>query len=437
MFGKEIKKKKKFFGNFNTFEFFNKIKRIGAVSANGFVNELEYEREGYKSYAVLKSSRDNNSDNLFYEAFVGVFINKLCLKYPCFMETYSSNIYNEDTILYEILSSNKNIVNINSNDLKQGLKYCLSDCNNYKQFLIDDNIHYSCLNSTRFSVLNQHIKNAKSLNELMNKEKMNPSFYSYDLIVILYQVYSVLGGISNNFTHYDLHTGNLLLYTPLHGKFVKMNYHYSDGTIVSFNTYYISKIIDYGRSFFDDNNEGISSLLLKTKIKGIKQNINPDNSGYGWLITTGEHHIDSSKKNISHDLRLLRMIKNNISNYEDDDITKKFFVLFKNLKYDGQYGTEEVLTNSKLYVKNVVDAHYQLKNLVIDNLLQMKSNNPTTFPDEDLLGTMDIYLDGSSKPMTYRTNKLYENSSNNPTLIMQTAEPPLLKLQPKPIPPRG
>jgi hypothetical protein len=59
-FGKERKKIFDFFNGFSKFDYLKKTRAIGAKSSNGFVKELEYEREGYKAYAILKSSKQQN-----------------------------------------------------------------------------------------------------------------------------------------------------------------------------------------------------------------------------------------------------------------------------------------------------------------------------------------------------------------------------------------
>jgi len=49
-FGRESEKIKDFFNGFVNFDFIVKpIKKIGEPSTNGFVHEIKYEREGYKS----------------------------------------------------------------------------------------------------------------------------------------------------------------------------------------------------------------------------------------------------------------------------------------------------------------------------------------------------------------------------------------------------
>ena len=93
-FGKERKKIFNFFNGFTKFDFLKNMRTIGAASVNGFVKELEYEREEYKAHAILKSSMEEESDNLMYEFFVGQSINENFLNnMPCFIETYGHYKY--------------------------------------------------------------------------------------------------------------------------------------------------------------------------------------------------------------------------------------------------------------------------------------------------------------------------------------------------------
>lgn len=71
-----------------------------------------------------------------------------------------------------------------------------------------------------------------------------------DVPGILYQGYFALHCLRKKFTHYDLHINNFGFYKPFSDKYIVM--HYVDGpNEVTFPTEYISKIIDYGRCFYD------------------------------------------------------------------------------------------------------------------------------------------------------------------------------------------
>ena len=117
-FGKETKNIKRVFNDFKLDRAdSHKLRRIGLVSMQGFIVEVEFTRSGYTAHGVLKSSKTARSDNLFYEAFVGIFINKLTAFFPCFVETYASYFY-EDKTLYEKLKEGGSV---NKRELVKGL----------------------------------------------------------------------------------------------------------------------------------------------------------------------------------------------------------------------------------------------------------------------------------------------------------------------------
>jgi hypothetical protein len=434
MFGRQKERIKKLFNNFYSFDFMKSHKKIGSESSNGFVHELEYERKEhkttYQSYAVLKSSQDSGSNNLLYEAFVGVYVNKLCVRFPCFVETYGSLVYknigSETTSLYVKLFKGES--GINKTEFSNSLTL-FSDCNKYSNFFNNHNLSVSNECSTSFSVLVQHIKNAKTFHDHF-KSGDKPL---HELITILYQIYSVLSILSENFTHNDLHNGNVLLYTPTEGRFIRMNYHYPDNSVVSFNTNYISKIIDYGMSYFRDDKTNISTDTFKTKIDSFEK-------------IKDSYNLLPKKHDNKEDLWLLLIVK---------DFNKLY-------KFPYSSFDDEILNNIKNEYSEDKDIHYShqgLKSFVQSHEIQSVMLNTNLFPADKLLGTMDIYLDGSERPMTYKpyskpaspaakpsTSSAAKPSTSSatkpaskpsPSVAEQPSRHPDIQLAQRQIPPRG
>ena len=244
-FGKEIVKINSFFSNFTDFKYVVSSRSIGEKSVNGFVKELKYSREGYDSYAVLKSSLTidpnqpgNYPDNLMYEYEIGKFINKMNTIFPCFLETYG--MFKYDSELWEKASdSNTNNIKMSVSDLKSDLTQ-----------LHDIDYSVGCENPKLIAILIQHIKNAITMNSFMQsglnhttKTKMM-NFLNYEIIGIIYQIYMPLFCLKNEFTHYDLHENNVLLYKPFSDSVMTYHYHFISGETVSFKSRYIAKIID-------------------------------------------------------------------------------------------------------------------------------------------------------------------------------------------------
>jgi hypothetical protein len=413
MFGKEISKIKRVFNDFKLDHTDStQIHRIGSVSNNGFVVELPFTREGYTVYSVLKSSASPHSDNLFYEAFVGVFINKYARFFPCFVETYASYIYQDENI-YDKL---KNGSSVNKTDFVAGV--IENKPLNYHTFLDVSLLKKSCEKSQYFAVLTQHIKDATNMHEQTWYLRKDKDFFTVHLASYLFQIYCPLSGLGQLFTHYDLHTGNVLIYTPSvckrtggvisyssSDKYIRMIYHYKNGTTVEFNTFGIAKIIDYGRSFINDGSI-TSSVNFYDKLCQADESCG-FSSGYS--ILEHEHSygsfnfICSQKRNISHDLRLVNDIWKTPGKYSGDNATPMRTIM-ASLVYKEEYGTPEVQNTYYKHpgdkIKNVNDMHLALKHL-IQNESYFKEENERIFQGKTKIGEMHIAAD-DFKIMEYK-----------------------------------
>lgn len=325
------------------------------------------------------------------------------------------------------------------------------------------------------AVLVQHIHKARSIDGFVKEFSGNKAFCTFHLPQYLYQVYAPLGMLSNEFNHYDLHTDNVVLYrigneqanrdrlreiavggVPNNGQYITMKYHYPGGEVVSFNTFDIAKIIDYGRSYFsytDEKNKKTYSSnnyhqFLRTAIeanddkrenknlpserkKGDYTKKQCHNLSYDELededIYGSYHYICSNKRNKSHDLRLASMIRRKLlnqfrvrdkkwvatyfdANNEEGKLVKKMLealyykdeYLVDRGKKDKGYGTPEVdessyngLENlkSEASIRNVEDMHLALKDLLRTEYFQQM--NTELFKTYQKIGEMNIYMDGS------------------------------------------
>jgi len=298
--GKEMKVIRDYFEGFSDFHYLESpVKQIGKVSNNGFVKELKFNRGGYSSYAILKSALNTDSDNLVYEYQVGQYVNKMCKYFPCFLETYGLYFYKYDAAWRHIRDSLNNTKEVFKNSLvKQG------------------NIDYekACEKSKFAAILIQHIKNATTLKDLLISPSL-ANFVNGELVLILYQIYYTLSELSSTYTHYDLHMDNVLVYTVENSKYIQYHYHTYGGLVTSFKSKYIVKIIDYGRSFFDDKDENINSKKIRNeqicKIGKCRPNCG-DYFGFQFLLdkmSDDSYYIDSAQPNRSHDLRLLYLVQ--------------------------------------------------------------------------------------------------------------------------------
>jgi hypothetical protein len=426
-FGKESKTIKKHFDEFGDLNLLSKpAKTIGSVSANGFVKELTFERNGYVANAVLKSSTSVDSDNLFYEGLVGQALNEYGQLYPCFLETYGTYKYNS-THVYNEMKNNK-LTN------KNVLPHAIKKISDGEMIDFVNELGTACEDPTKIAVMIQHLKDVETLGDSMRNPALGSMFVSRELLYVLYQIYMPLATLRHNFTHYDLHTNNVLLYEPVKGSYIQYHYHITDdmGTrIVKFKSRYIAKIIDYGRCYFkivdpDPSNEADSKAIYDEVIcKEPKCKDCGYNRGFGWLKHTPymlkyRSYICSQKPNISHDLRLLYIIKKNaditssIPTYWYGD-SNLLLDLLKKIQYGVNVelnadkkliqktnpnapvysGTEENTTSGfPASINNVVDACIGLEQIISGTVCQY--NNDWQYSSYTKLGDLHIYNDGKT-----------------------------------------
>jgi hypothetical protein len=424
-FGTNRKKILKFFDNFTDFKYVvSPIRKIGQVSENGFVKEIKYEKNGYVSFAVLKSSAAKDADNLVYEYIVGQFINKLAHIYPCFLQTYGLYYYKTETYWKQ----SRDTANISSETMKASIEP-ENQIYNYGKM---------CENSKHAAILIEHVKDAKSLGDLIKSKNQGifHSFLLYHLAYVLYQVYMPLSQLKSIFTHYDLHLDNILIYEPVKGKYIEYNYHLDNGDIVKFKSPYIVKIIDYGRCYYkydtEVNNPNPLTIYRKVCFEAKCRIRNKDFSiksrcgrdmGFGWLdpyLNKDDFFISSSMNNQSHDLRLLNEINikckldNGTSRIELSHFTPDeqqsilaLINMIKKVKYGfgiseskyKNYGTKPNETSGlPSKINNVEDAEKALREIILTNQF-MKVINDSYYDIDDKLGDMHIYSD--NRPMRF------------------------------------
>ena len=392
--------------------------------ANGEVTKIVYQKDNLKTVAIIKKSLNNEADNLFYEYIVGkYFINRIKNCFPCFCETYA--LYSDNVELDKSRQDTKRITKITDKLLKE-----------------------TCIEPQKFSVLSEFVESVGSLHNIIFKQKSMLENKDYSI----FQVYFALAVLRKNFTHYDLHADNVILYVPKPGHYIQYHYVFNDKTI-SFKSQYCVKIIDYGRCFFDneflfsyktnasiqgnridelvmskftkftDPKDFESSKNLHEKLRTIKNgcfkksvgDYGDDIEGYGYFFkdirnrydVADTYHIDFSKKNESHDVKLF------------DYIYK-----FNNIIYNETYGTKED-TNpgikpvfEKTKFKNVYDVCQFLASTIENE----KAENDAMYSDPTKeIGELKVYSDGRemefslTNPIVRPNLKPIKTKSNNIT----------------------
>lgn len=402
-FGKNSVDIKLFFNNFTDFRYANAhLKRLGEPSNNGFVNEISFEREKYKAHSIIKSSAKVFTDNLFYEYLCGLVINEWSLRFPCFLETYGLFLYKnneswskiKNNRITTVASFEKQVSLLNNNKL------------HFNSNLFEELLKNSCLRSKHIAIMIQHLKNAVTLEDFFNNEINKNYFVNNDLVIFLFQIYFPLHVLNNNFTHYDLHTSNVLLYKPYSNGYIHYHYILSNGKTIQFKSPYMIKIIDYGRSFFKNDAFNSKDILNKLCLTSECDPNCGGDYGFAWLNKTGpirsQSYILSSVSNKSHDLRLLYIVKSNFKSFKIEKPQKNVFSLYnnliKNLKYNTDYGTPEAKENKyPKYIETVSDAFKGLTDLLLDPEFINRNNIDTL----NFLKIGDLYVYEDGRPMKF------------------------------------
>lgn len=240
------------------------IRKIGGNSANGVAElvcfskteKLPEERgrnlyANYRMFNVIKVSREAIVDNNYYEFLVGLCLNKLKRYVPNFLFTFS---YLE--LSHEAIREMDKVNNygVNSDFLKN--PRAITKKVDYTDTTMSLNEHFetSCKHSEYSAILIEGLPNSITLYEWIKT-----NFNHKEFINILFQIYYTLDKFKNYFTHYDLHSKNILLQKIPDNKYITIEY---EGLEV-IKTQYIPVIIDYGRCFIDCKIFGLPEIISK------------------------------------------------------------------------------------------------------------------------------------------------------------------------------
>ena len=120
----------------------------------------------FDNQKIMETSNKKYADNLAYEAFVGRFINKQKIRFPCFLETYG---------LYYNSHHDKKITTFKKMDIN-------------KESLIR-----SCNYPLSIGIMIENIKESQTLDyvitENIYQDTKYVEFMNNDLLYILYQIY--------------------------------------------------------------------------------------------------------------------------------------------------------------------------------------------------------------------------------------------------------
>jgi len=410
-------------------EYIKEIYRIGDDSANGFINIITNTDRTKK---ILKSSRKTHSDNLFYEYMAGLYVNKLAEHFPCFIKTESLFLYKNNTEWLRMKNKSREQGENQSHTITSGtnissyLTEIHTSTSKINRSQLAGYLKFACENSQFLAISLEHIDSTQSLYDLLTTISNTDSD---DLLFLLYQIYMPLSILSEHFTHHDLHYENVMIIKTPENTYYDYEYTLKDGTIITFKSPYMAKIIDYGRCFFEDAD--ISSKEIYQTICDVRECSKSTSSSwipipsllYNLLVkmvggTCGEafgfsHKEFATTNNKCHDLRLLSFVldalrKSNPFLLIQNHSLTQLGILFERLLYEdyNKYFpptcTDETLYHytgvnlglfkkDENYIYNVNDAHRVIKTFI--SLENSKSKNFDKYKDQKSIGTHRIFED--------------------------------------------
>jgi len=393
-FGRETERLKIFFDGFTTFKYAIEPAILISSGANGFTNEIIFERDGYKVSTVLKSAIKLTSDNLYVEAYNGFkYINEFNKYFPSWLETYGAFKYNNKTLWKKLQRENEYY--FTSAELMEGIiQQPIPEPD-----ITPEVVRNSCIDANYNAILLQYIHNPLTLHAWYSEIRTNEYDMSVELIQILFQIYSTLAVLNTKygFCHNDLHMGNVLLYEIPNGQFIEITYKNAvGGATISFKTRWIAKIIDYGRCYFKGNEQYYRLLCVNHEVcGGVYDEAHKKfhqcgvGAGYNWWdgeLNAENSYVSSRRPNSSIDLMLLFHMFNT---YILDKSTNKYKPeryavlstpktsylkhLMSLLKYDTYYGTPpmenlhsnfDFVINSTVPITTVQELYWALFNII-------------------------------------------------------------------------
>ena len=370
----------------------------------------EDEDEDYDSDEddVQEEPQEGKPDNLYYEYLVGNCVNKLSLYFPNFVKTFGAGMYRKAEY-HEFFNNG-----CETKDLVTLPDKFITMINPLNADNIEQNIINSCDNWSQMVLITQWIPSHASIADFLPQIVAGQEPLMIEYIKLLYIIYLTLSSLKDTFTHYDLHEENILLTKVPNNKYISLIYHLPNGETRVINTKYIPVFIDYGRSYVNCdspilNSKEIFNIVCNNEKQcpircgdysgySFSGNIKPD--GTFGDTNRDDFYINSAKRNMSHDLRLISDIK---SNYDYGNLNSRiqFIRLWKNfisnLNYTDTFGTPEAINvsqSSESLIYNVVRAHEELDKIILDPSFVAMDNIEVLY---EKFGNINIMTDMSSE----------------------------------------
>lgn len=408
------------------------IRQIGTESKNGFINTLTMKNtiDNKEFDIILKVSLNPEVDNIYYEYYVGMCVNKLKELAPNFVHTFNHLFLTED-VKTDILDKYNEIdsttgetrkIYSNIDRLKSESVFTKSDINKLSDKKL---LSKGCEQNKNSGIIIDNIPNSLSLDELLVDTDFL-SDYEYNLFCVLFQLYGCLTKLKNVFTHYDLHYGNVMfikLNEPITIEY-KNEFDFNKLTY-TIHTRFIPVIIDYGRLFVNcklfseltminssdfiqkacknkDCNKYFNEYNNRCDLVDIGLHIWTDLWSHEFEDNSVYHYINSRVRNYSHDLHFLINIYRDIYNSQLWIELERLFNKTNNPEWFGEDEDIEIVgvkesENAFDYesktgkIKTVEDLYVWFLTYYDANPLL---NKP---PPSKIIGTMRISMDMKTK----------------------------------------
>ena len=402
---------------------------VGLTNSNGIIYKLKYIVRGKQPYSViLKVNQGGESDNLVYEYLVGQCINEYSRYYPCFSKTYLVGMFSEPV----------------SDNFRAFMKLSVpKSFDTYIQSFDVRNIERLIINGCRsnefLTLFTQYIPIKYSLEDYLKKYTYPPSGWKklairndcidqlYELTTILHIIYQLLSSFADKFTHYDLHMANVVLTEVPDNRFIHVIFHYPDGRILHYNMCFVNckqmnaskpnsveimKIVCNNDT--ERNPENPFCRHTCGNLSGYHYSTNLDETSEFLLASAENNFIDYTRKNISHDCRLMHEI---LYYFDFNHLPKDNFIvenlvigIFDNLaKMYNRFGTYEQMDESdedesdgdesfSKPINNVIVASDKLTEIISQP--EFNIHNDSLLHEKKLYGTLQIWTD-LSRPFEF------------------------------------
>jgi hypothetical protein len=267
------------------------------------------------------------------------------MQFPCFVETYG--------ILNEINNTNVNIFIQNLLNEENNINYLSIDKTSYRDLI--NNFILSCEDATKYAIQIQHLSNLISFYDCFVEDSQQQYVDNIDFNTSVFQIICTLKYLANEFTHYDLHANNVLLYDfSKTNEYITIIYHLENDQIIQFPTRYLAKIIDYGRCFFVDTDCSSTKIIEEFNNKNMRK------SECLSSIFDKNEFVTPASKNNTMDLQFLRNTHLNVPISNSNEIKSEKFIEMtlenycyihgKNMKYKSLNNIFEVFNVMKKWI---------------------------------------------------------------------------------------